>query len=563
MGWSRPDRRRRRWPVQQRLAYFLIALVAAGCAPRRERLPPGVMAVMETEQTASFVRNFNPLLEAGAVRWPTRRAMYEPMLVYNPLVGDYVPWLATAHRWSEDRRQLTFDLRPGVRWSDGAPFGAEDVVYTFELLHKHPALDGRGLWQELEAVRSPGPLVIEVVLKRPHAPSLEAIAQQAIVPAHLWRKVADPVTFANADPVATGPFTRIDFFGAQAYQVGRNPNYWQPGQPTVQALRFRAYPANEQIILALLNDELDWAGTFLPAIDRVFDGKDRAHHRHWFPLLDATVFLYANTRRAPLDDVRVRKAISLGIDRPRIAEVAMHGYTRPADATGLSDAYGRFRDPAAVAAGRWVDHDPAEAGRLLDAAGWRLDAHGVRRGPGGRPLALTLELPAGFSDWIAAGQIAVRGLRRIGVDVGLKGVEYQAWFERLQKGDFDLSMAWSDLSTTPHGLYRGLMSTETVRPLGELAAENWHRFGLPEADRLLRDLEATVDRQQSWNIVSRLQHLFVEHAPAIPLFPGPLWGEFNARRFEGFPDAEHPYAPLSPYVDDPQPLLVLTRVRPK
>jgi peptide/nickel transport system substrate-binding protein len=157
----------------------------------------------------------------------------------------------------------------------------------------------------------------------------------------------------------------------------------------------------------------------------------------------------------------------------------------------------------------------------------------------------------------------VRGLRRIGVDVGLKGVEYQAWFERLQKGDFDLSMAWSDLSTTPHGLYRGLMSTETVRPLGELAAENWHRFGLPEADRLLRELEATVDRQQSWNIVSRLQHLFVEHAPAIPLFPGPLWGEFNARRFEGFPDAEHPYAPLSPYIDDPQPLLVLTRVRPR
>ena len=72
--------------------------------------------------------------------------------------------------------------------------------------------------------------------------------------------------------MATGPFTEVDFFGSQAYEVGRNPHYWQPGKPAVQALRFRAYPANEQAILALLNDELDWAGTFLPAIDRVFDG---------------------------------------------------------------------------------------------------------------------------------------------------------------------------------------------------------------------------------------------------------------------------------------------------
>ena len=291
-------------PVLARpFAVLVLLSVAAGCAPRRERLPPGVMAVMETEQTASFVRNFNPLLEAGAVRWPTRRAMYEPMLIHNPLQGQYVPWLATEYRWSEDRRHLRFVLRQGVRWSDGRPFTARDVAFTFELLRRHPAFDGRALWQELAAVTAPGAHVVDVELKRPHAPSLEPIAQQAIVPEHIWRTLADPVSFPNEHPVATGPFTEIVFFGQQAYEVGRNPHYWQPGRPAVRALRFRAYPANEQIILALLNDELDWAGTFMPAIHRVFEGPDRAHHRHWFPLLDATVFLYANTRRSPLSTI--------------------------------------------------------------------------------------------------------------------------------------------------------------------------------------------------------------------------------------------------------------------
>ena len=74
-----------------------LALAALGCVRPGERLPPGVIAVEETEQTSSFVRNFNPLLEAGSVRWPTRRAMYEPMLIHNPLLGQYVPWLAESY----------------------------------------------------------------------------------------------------------------------------------------------------------------------------------------------------------------------------------------------------------------------------------------------------------------------------------------------------------------------------------------------------------------------------------------------------------------------------------
>jgi peptide/nickel transport system substrate-binding protein len=541
-----------------------LVVLAAACVGRAEPLPPGVVAVMEAEQTATFVRNFNPLLEVGTARWPTRRAMYEPMMIHNPVSGAWVPWLAEHYEASADRTRLRFTLRAGVRWSDGAPFSARDVVYTFELLRRFPALDARRLWGHVREVELVDPLTVDVVLSQPHAPLLEEVAQQALVPEHVWSKIVDPVTFANESPVATGPFTEVNFFGVQAYEIGRNPHYWQPGRPETRALRFRAYPGNEPATLALLHDEVDWAGMFLPAIERVFDARDPGHHRHWFPPLDATVLLYANTRRPPWDDPRARKALSRAIDRPRIVAVAMHGYTHPADATGLSDAYARYRDPSAVAAGAaWMTYDEGAAARGFDEAGILRGPDGLRRNRDGRSLTVTLDVPAGFSDWIAAAQIMARAFRRIGIEVAVRASEYSAWFEKLESGSFDLAMAWSDLNVTPYGFYRSLMATSTVKPLGEGSAENWHRFGLAAADQQLAAIEAAIDDDAERAAVVELERLFAEHAPALPLFPGPMWGEFNSGRIDGFPHQADPYAPLSPNIDGPQPLLVLTRIAPR
>jgi peptide/nickel transport system substrate-binding protein len=391
---------------------------------------------------------------------------------------------------------------------------------------------------------------------------LESIAEQPIVPEHVWSVVPDPSAFANEEPVATGPFTRVTTFRNQVYEVERNPLYWQAGLPRVKTLRFRAFPSNEQTMLALLGDDLDWAGEFVPAIERIYARRNPTHHRYWFPLIDTTVFLYANTARKPLDDVRVRKGLSLAIDRALVAKVAMHGCTRPSDATGLSDAYARFRDPEAVAQGDWVAFDRVRAEALLDQAGLRRGPDGWRRAPDGTPVNLIVQTPAGYSDWVAAAQIIVRGLRAAGIDAGVRTSDYQAWFEQLGSGDYTLSIGWSEASATPYGFYHALMATESVRPLGESAPENWHRFGLPAADALLRQLEETTDPAEEKRLTAGLQRLFVEHAPAIPLFPGPLWGEFNSSRFTGFPDASDPYAPLSPHVE-PQSLLVLTRIAPR
>ena len=539
-----------------------LVVLALGCAPpapaRRDVLSVSV------EQASAWVRNFNPFL-VGTARWPTRGGIYEPLLIWNAVAGAWVPWLATGHRWSDDHLRLTLTLRQGVRWSDGAPFSADDVVYTFELLRRHRALDANSVWDFLASVRALDPRTVELTLARPYVPGLVEISQQSIVPAHLWRDVADPLRFTNPDPVGTGPFTEVRVFRNQVWELGRNPHYWQPGQPQVAALRMVAYPSNDQANLALVEGEVDWAGNFVPAIDRTFVARDRQHRGYWYPSSGSTVLLYPNTRRPPLDDVRVRQALSLAIDRQRVVDIGLYGYAHPSDGTGLSDAYAAWRDPA-VAADGWVRHDPKAAAALLDAAGWTRGADGLRR-QGSRRLAFTLEVVSGWSDWVRAAQVIARDLAQVGITVELRAYEWSAWFQRLQAGDFELSIACPGLAfsfdaPTPYFAYRWLLSSSAARPPGELLATNWNRFGDAGADALLAEFERTDEPARQQQLMRQLEQRFAATAPAIPLFASPLWGAFNTRRFTGFPTAANPYAKLSPH-SAPEDLLVLTHLSPR
>lgn len=543
-----------------------VALVAAalvGCRPTLEA-PPGTMVVVK-ELQASWVRNFNPFSLGGGSRWPTNCGVYEPLLIYNSVTGDYVPWLATAWAWEDDGRALSFVLREGVQWSDGRPLTAHDVAFTFGLLLEHKGLDAANLSARIDRIEvrdggRPEDTVV-VHLTAPWVPGLAHIAHQSIVPRHIWEAVDDPVTFDNPSPVGSGPFTEVTRFETQVYELGRNPHYWQPDAAAgIAALRLPALPSNEQANLALIHGEIDWTGTFIPAVDRVFVERDPAHHRYWFPLVGSTIFLYANTARPPFEDVRVRKALSQAVDRSLIVRIAMHGTTRPADATGLSDKHARWRDDAVAESADWVDYDPKAAGRLLDAAGYPLGEDGLRRGPDGAPLTAELQVVSGWSDWVRAAQIMNQQLRAVGIDSSVRSRDFGAWMEAMQRGEFDLSLGWAGDGPTPYDLYASLMASDGVKPVGEPATVNWHRFGDAQADAALDRMAVDPDPATQEQMVDRLQARFAETAPAIPLFPSPSWGQANTRRFTGFPSADHPYALLSPH-KAPEALLVLTRLR--
>jgi peptide/nickel transport system substrate-binding protein len=539
----------------------LAVLVLAGCTPERRPVPRGTLVVSQEKQ-ASWVRNFNPLAPGGAELWPTKAGIYEPMLVFNTVKGEYVPWLAVRHEWRPGHRVLRVKTREGVRWSDGAPFGARDVAFTFELLKKFPALDGGGVWSFLQEVRVVDASTVDFEFTRVFVPGLDNLATVFIVPEHVWSLVADPVTFRNENPVATGPFTEVRVFKNQVYELGRNPNYWQPGKPAVEALRLPAYPGNDRANLGLVFDEVDWAGSFVPAIDRVFVKRDPEHHRYWFPLIGGTIFLYANTKRPPFDDVRVRKAISMAIDRKLVVDVALFGYSRPSDATGLCDAYARWRNPEIAASGDWVRHDVAAANAALDGAGFPRGGDGIRRLPDGRPWKFEILAVAGYSDWVRTAQVIARGLKEVGIDATVRNSDYGAWFQKLGEGRFDLALGWSVDGPTPYTFYRGLMTTSTVKPEGVPAFWNWHRYGSARGDALVAAFERAVDPDEQRRLSDELQRAFVAEAPAIPLYPQPSWGEFNSRRFTGFASADDPYAALSPN-KSPDFLLVLTSIQPR
>jgi peptide/nickel transport system substrate-binding protein len=397
-------------------------------------------------------------------------------------------------------------------------------------------------------------------------PGFDELAPQPIVPEHVWKNVADPVTFTNENPVATGPFTEVRMFAPQLFVLGKNPRYWQPGKPAVDALRFPSFPNNDRANLALAFGEIDWAGNFVPAIDRVFVARDPEHNAYWSPLTGSTIFLYPNTKRPPLDDARVRKAMSMAIDRKLLVEVAMHGYSRPSDATALSDAYTTWRDESALGPGdtEWVKHDPAKAAALLDLAGYRAGPDGLRRGPDGKVLEHEVATVSGWSDWVRAAEVIARGLRAVGVSARVRSYDFAAWFQHLQLGEFDLSLGWSVEGPTPYVFYRYLMASDTVKPLGVSSETNWHRFGSPVADRLLAEFEVEADDAKQHELVRGLSREFAATAPAIPLYPNPSWAEYSTRRFTGFPTVAAPYADPSPIKDDRGGcLLVLTTLVPR
>jgi peptide/nickel transport system substrate-binding protein len=272
------------------------------------------------------------------------------------------------------------------------------------------------------------------------------------------------------------------------------------------------------------------------------------------------VHLYLNTTIAPFDNADVRKAISMSINRDQIVSIAMYDYTHPADSTGLSDAYPAWKD-AASAEMPWVKQDVAAANALLDAAGLVKDGD-WRKNADGSTMEYELNVVSGWSDWVQSCDIMSQNLAEIGIKATVKPYDQTTWQTRVQNGEFTMSIGWSAGGPTPYNFFRGIMSSATYNPVGTSSGENWHRFQLPEADAALAAMAGTSDDAEQKAACATLQQLYAEHAPAVPLFPGPQWGEYTTLRFEGFPNEENPYAVLSTYGDSER-LLVLNTVTPK
>jgi peptide/nickel transport system substrate-binding protein len=562
------DRRQLLWRSLGLAAAGTVGLRSSTRTVAAQDVSQDELVAVSTEAQQTWLRNFNPLLNEGSVRWPTHCGFYEPLVVYNEINGETLPWLATAWEFSADAKTLTFTIREGVNWSDGTPLTAKDVAFTFNLMKENTALTGGAggaravLDGYVTKIEAPDDTTAVFTFSEPFTPGLWDLGESMIVPEHVWKDVADPVTFTNENPIGSGPFTEIGTFEAQYYEVLANPNYWQEGKPYIKGFRFPALPDNDSANLATVNGEIDWASNFIPDIENAFVAKDPEHFHYWFPSTGDEVMLYVNCTKAPFDDVNVRKAFSMAIDRAQVVQIAMYDYTQPADATGLSDAYPTWKNQAAVDSGAAVvRRDLDAANKLLDDAGLAKDGD-VRKLADGTEMSYEINVVTGWSDWVQAVQIIAQNFEEIGVKLEVKAYDFAAWYEKVTKGEFDVSIGWSAGGPTPYNFYRGQFSSLTYAEIGKVSNENWHRFKDADADKLLADFAASTDDAAKTEMANQLQMLFVEKFPAIPLFPGPQWGEYNSTRFIDFPDADNPYTILSCY-GYTERCLTLTTIKPR
>ena len=531
--------------MKKMISIFFILLVYffASCDNKTNRDQEGLIVYQENQ--ISWTRNFEPLNPVSICRWPTRGGIYEPLYIYNPISTEWVPWLATNYEWKNDNRKLLFSIRTGVKWSDGREFSAYDVAYTLNLWKQFPALDTRNAWDYLQNVVAISDTLVEVDFKRVYVPGFEAIAGAYIVPKHIWSKLDDPLKFDNPDPVGTGPYTEVLRFNSQVWELGKNHNYWQKGKPHVEKLIFPTFSTNEQTTLALLSGNLDWAGAFIPAIQRIFVDKNPEHHHYWFRNTGYSTFLHTNTKDPILQDTNVRKAISYAINREQVVKVGMYNYTSPAHVTSLAGPMAKWHSPKINEKENWTAFNLEKANELLDDAGYKWKNKNERIDSNGSPLKFNIIVVSGWSDWVRSAQVISQNLKKVGIQATVRTYDFGAWIARMQQGNFQMAVGWADKGATPYNFFKSMMFSEYVKPLGETADINWHRFGTKEADFLIKEFEQTSDENKIKNIIYKLQHLFIEHAPGIPLFAELSWAECNSKYFTNFPSAENPYGPLS------------------
>jgi len=538
------------------LVVLAALLVLSFGAVTAQDIPLGGTVVVNQGNSAGWVRNFNPF--APQPLDGTSNIFYDPLVAYDPVDGgEPTYWLATGSEYTEDLQSVIFHLREGVLWSDGEPFTADDVVFTFTLLKDNPALiDRGGIRAFTESAEAIDDLTVQFNLTDVYSLAHIYIGGLRIVPEHVWSQIEDPVLFTNDNPVTTGPFSEVTDFSAQSYTVCRNPHFWMAGQPYVDCLRYPAINGNDAANLALVNGELDWVGNFVPDIDTVFVAQDPEHNHYYFYSGGGPWGFYVNVAMKPFDDVKFRQALAQAIPYETIRDTAMNGYTNvvPENAAGI---YPLWQDwvPQSVLdtiseMGLGV-YDSERAAATLDEAGYvDADGDGWRDQLDGSPIEFTTQIVNGWTDVVTATQIITQSFQDIGLNASMITPEFGEWQNNLQQGTFEASLAWSNWGATPYDFFHNIMGSDLITSDGLRQGQHMPGWTSPEVDQLLQDFLQTADPDEQKAIMGQIDQIFVENVLMSPLSPWPSWYEYSTLRFTGWPTEEDYYAQGSPWQND-------------
>jgi peptide/nickel transport system substrate-binding protein len=482
----------------------------------------------------TLVENFNPF---QSTELHGTYLIYEPLEIPSPIDGSYTEYLATAHKFT-DPTTLVYTIRQGVKWSDGKDFGPSDVIFTFNLLKKYPALDSKGVWQQVSDVSASGNDVT-VTFKSANVPFAASVAQTPIVPEHLWSQMADPTKDANTSPVGTGPFT-LDKFAPTQYSLKKNPSYWQASKIAPGEVVFPAQASNQSTNqLDVTSGKFDWSYNFLPDVQQTFVSRDPKHNMYWFPP-GGTIGLFLNLTKAPYNNADFRKGISQSLDRTTIATKAVNGYLDQASMSGLIlPNLKKWLDPSLPNQGL-ITKDTSAAQADFTKAGYT-NQGGKLVGPDGKQATMTIVMPGNFSDWVAAAKEVVNQLATVGIAATLDLPQYAQYEQTISAGTFDASFGGFGGSGDVYTDFNNALNSAFATPVNTPTTNNFQRFKDPSVDQALSTLAAATDASAQQQAAYALEQIMYNSVPIVLLYYGGSWGLFSTKNFTGWPSASNPY----------------------
>jgi peptide/nickel transport system substrate-binding protein len=510
---------------------------------------------VESSQQNAITQNFNPFVQSSAASLlGATSLMYKPLLQANAIKpGQYYNWLATGYSWSNGGKSITFTIRPGVKWSNGTPMTASDVAFTFNMIKRYADVNNTGL--AVGSVSSSGNQVT-LNFASPQYANLQNIAGQTyIVPESVWSKVGDPGKYTDPNPVGTGPYT-VSQFSPQGITLKANPSYWG-GKPPVSEVQFPTYASANTALAALQTDQLHWAGNFIPGVQQVFEAGHASHHTWFVPI--QTNSLEPNLTKFPTNQLAVRKAISLAIDRTALSQQAEGGIEPPvSNASGLTlPIFQQFLSPSVANTTLNAHSDIAAAKQVLTQAGYVMGSDGLFRTKSGQKLTIDVTNPSSFSDYATGDQMVAGWLRKAGIDATFVGQSVTAWSSDIATGNFQLTSHWSQTSVSPYQLYNDWLNSAQAT---NNAAGDYERLKDPNVDAMLSKLAGanTVADQQT--DLAPIEQYVAQNLPIIPTVYGVVFDEYNTSKFTGWPSASNPYESGSP--NTPTNEVVILHLRP-
>ena len=442
-----------------------------------------------------------------------------------------VPRLAERWEFAEEGKVLVFHLRQGVRWHDGAPFTSEDVLFTYRRTID-PASGAHGdLFQDIVEVTAPDPLTVKVRYREPTVLALDGW-KIPIVPQHLLAAVPPGTKDPSRAPVGTGPFRFVRWTRGGEIVLQANPAYFL-GRPHLDSLVFRIIPSPATQFQSLLTGDTDWSAIPPSEWTTTAASPDflRRFRHYEYPSL--FVYYVAWNGKSPLfADARVRQAMTRLLDRPGFLAKAYAGAGLVAASSFHPGQFGYDRriEP--------LPYDPAGAAALLDEAGWKRSGRDGQRVKGGRPFRFSLLVFQGSQVQQQIASLFSDALRRQGIVLDIRILDFPALLDRLHRRDFDAAVSGWTLTTNPD-------PTDFLHSDARFGTANYAGYSNPEMDRLVLEGRHALDPDERRRIYARVQEILAADQPYTFLF-FPMIRIGMDSRFEGISTAGIT-SPLKPY----------------